>query len=694
MPMFELQTPDGRTFEVDAPDMNGAVQALQGFASVNERMAPAPAPQDVFSAAAEAAGWQGGPKTELPQDMGFTPAEKRAASFGLGAVEGVPIAGPLAMRAGDALAGADEETAAQRKRIADEYSGANLAGQVVGTVAPLAALGSTAIGARALGMTGKSLGGRALNSALSGMAINSADTAARGGDAGDIATSGALGLGFGAAIPMLGAGLKAGYNAIKGGAQRVSGSTTAADDMLARAFAQDKNVGKTLTAADEAVAKQGGAPVYNVDRGGPTVKALARDVANKVPTVWDNIDEVARARFRTQSDRLVNMFSKITGGELDDVAVRTELQRAARKVNKPAYEAAYSQPAARAMWDDQLQRMTSAPAFQEAIRDVERTSRNRAVLEGARAIKNPFVTAPDGTMTLPPGVRPTLEFWDHVKRNLDDLAKPTATRDKATAATYGGMARMLREHLDSLVPEYKAARQGAAAFFGADDAIEAGSKFFSGTRNLNEARKVISSLKPEERKAFAFGFASEAASKAKSLSDSRNALNAMFGSPEAREKLAMTFGKTQAAEIEAFVRVEDALDKTRLALSNSTTAKQLLQAIGVSIGPAGAGAVGGGVLGALATGDVGGAMKGAAAGALVGGSRRGFQRIMAGADEKILREVAEKLMSQDPKVIDALMKRVAASPAHREAVTALGAIAGSLARGGAVASGAALANQD
>lgn len=682
MPEYMLTAPDGRKFKVTAPSPEAAAEAFK-------KMTPA------------------APRGPDPRE-GIGQAERQGNAFAGSFIEGMPIIGaPLKAgldKAGagiasmiygvpydEALANIQEGT----KRNVEDNPGTALAGRVAGAVAPLGIAGMTATGARALGMTGPTLGGRVLNSALSGAAISGADTATRGGDMGDVATSAAIGGGIGGAIPALGAGLKAGYNAVKGGIQRATGSAGAADDMLARAFQADKAAGRVMSPADEAVAKQFGAPVYNVDRGGPTVKALARDVANKSPAAWEGLEDIASARFKTQSDRLVDVFGRITGGQLDDVAVKDTLRAAARKANAGAYGKAYANPRASAMWDDTLQNMTSSPAMQAAIRDVEKTSANRAVLEGGRAVKNPFTVGADGTLSMKPGVKPTLEFWDHVKRNLDALAEKAARQDgKTEAATYGGLARMLRDHLDAAVPEYRAARQGAAGFFQAEDAIEAGQKFFSGTRNLNEANKALAAMKPAERKAFAFGYAAEAAAKAKSLGDSRNALSAMFGSPEAREKLAMTFGKTQAAEIEAFVRVEDALDKTRKALGNSWTARNLMQAIGVGLGPTGIGAAGGGVLGALATGDVGGAAKGAVAGAVVGASRKGLQRVMAGADEKIMAEVAEKLLSQDPKVIDQLLRQVAGSRAHQQAVTALGSMAGALVRGGTVAIGASLAGQD
>lgn len=140
-----------------------------------------------------------------------------AMSFGRGVIEGIPIAGPMlsdARRGLDAnlkamVQGGDAGQYQDEFKTADEElraktGGARTAGNVTGSVAALAPLGATALGGRLLGTVG-TLPQRLIAGGASGSLLSGADTAARGGDAGDIGTSMAVGAGLGMVFPTLGA---------------------------------------------------------------------------------------------------------------------------------------------------------------------------------------------------------------------------------------------------------------------------------------------------------------------------------------------------------------------------------------------------------------------------------------------------------------------------------------------------------
>jgi hypothetical protein len=160
---------------------------------------------------------------------GISDLERGGNAAAAGFIDSIPIVGPSIKggldKAGAGLAsmiyGVSYDDALKNiqggvERNIEEHPTAHLAGSVAGTVAPYVAAGGIPVAARALGMSGPTLGGRVLNSALSGGAISAADTGARGGDTGDVLTSAAIGGGIGGAVPALGAALKAGYGAIKG----------------------------------------------------------------------------------------------------------------------------------------------------------------------------------------------------------------------------------------------------------------------------------------------------------------------------------------------------------------------------------------------------------------------------------------------------------------------------------------------
>src|SRR5262245_7372754 len=136
------------------------------------------------------------------------------------AVKGIPVAGAYANTlggylgavssafgvSGGAAGNAFSERAAANTAMREEmqkayeqaHPVASKAEQIIGGATSLGALGGTAAGARALGMTG-SLGARTLAGAASGGTIGAADAASRGGNPGE---AGLIGAGIGGAIPV------------------------------------------------------------------------------------------------------------------------------------------------------------------------------------------------------------------------------------------------------------------------------------------------------------------------------------------------------------------------------------------------------------------------------------------------------------------------------------------------------------
>lgn len=130
------------------------------------------------------------------------------------AVDSIPVVGPKLTEVGNQVdawfnnaLGFEEQTAADRAVInqneANRFPQAALAGQVVGTVAPLAAMGATQVGGQVLGVTGN-LGQRVLMGGISGGALSAADTIARGGTTEDARNLGLMGAGLGAGFPIAG----------------------------------------------------------------------------------------------------------------------------------------------------------------------------------------------------------------------------------------------------------------------------------------------------------------------------------------------------------------------------------------------------------------------------------------------------------------------------------------------------------
>lgn len=615
----------------------------------------------------------------------------KAGSFLTGALEGVPIAGPailgLTKRGAAGLASAIDgdsyadnlqrgQEASEGAKAAHPYT--NMAGQVTGNVGALVPLGATGIGARALGITGPNLLARAGASALSSGAISGADTLARGGDAADAMASGGIGVGIGGAIPLVGAGISAGAKAIGSKiaptVNALTNPTAEASRRLGMALTRDvdANPSMLMNQADEAAAAANNIPLVNADRGGETTRALARSVANQSPEARAVIENTASDRFGAQSQRAADFIGKLTNGRADDIAYQEAIEATARQVNKPAYRASYAAPQAQQLFTPRIQELMQSPSVRKAIDSVPKRSADRGAIDGFKELPNPFVKNSQGAYVLQRKadgsiVAPTLEFWDHVQRNLaSDISKAVRKGDKTRVGELTGLKNELLKELDTAVPAFKAARQGAAGFFGADNALEAGKKFANTPKLVPEAVKAFQTFKPAEKDAFATGYASELIDKIKASPDRSNVINSMFKTQAGRESMSLVFGPQKMREIEAYVRVEDIVDRLRGSMGNSTTARQLVE-LGIGAGAGGAAGFG-------LTGDWKGALLGAA-------GPRAVKFLGQRADAKVMEQIGKLLTSDNKSALRVAVQQAARNPAYMEAIENIGNLLAAPARG-------------
>jgi hypothetical protein len=523
-------------------------------------------------------------------------------------------------------------------------------GQVGGALAVpggAAAAGSKLARVGAGIVTGAGLGGLA----GAGEGEGAADTLSRG-----VVGAGVGGVLGGVAVPVIqGAGYVAGKvgEAFRPIGNLIRGATNV-DEQAARniaaARARDARSGNIngMSEAEVEAARAAGAPVINADVGGENVRALARSAANTSAEGRAALDHVISDRFATQKPRTA-AFLKRENDFPDTQAAIDKLEETARRTNRPAYAKAYSE--GQAIWDPGLEQISQAPVMQQAIRMAFVTGRNRAALDGFPPIKNPFVMNREtGLLELQPGSIPNLQFWDHVKRNLDKMGAEGQAFSKA-----------LRAHLDDIVPSYATAREGAARFFGAENALEAGAKFatMSGTDaiSIGAARKALSQLNPSERKLFETGFVANLIAKIEQLKDGQDIVKQIFNSEFARHQITLVLGEAKAARLEAHLQVERAMDRIRPAVQgNSSTARQLLEAgIAGATSPTALATAAGGIS-SYSSGNVG--PGDALLAGLTFAGRKGKLRI----DENVARRVAQMLASDNPGAINAATQVVARTP--------------------------------
>lgn len=420
------------------------------------------------------------------------------------------------------------------------------------------------------------------------------------------------------------------------------------------------------------------------DIGGQATRRLARTAANASPEADEALSGPINERYEDQGPRLANFLQGLFGNNLNAQAARDALAAKASATNSPAYAQAYAD-GANGVWTPGLENLVNSPNVQAAIKGATQTAANDAVLTGTPVVRNPFVLDANGNLTLAADAQgnraiPTLQFWDLVKRGLDDqIGSAFSGGQKATGAQLVQLKNQLLSNLDAAVPSYATARQGAFQMFGAQNALEAGENFLkmANTANTAQAKAALQAMTPAQRALFSQGLASQMAQTALNAPARRNVIG-MFNSPEVAERLQLGLGPQIANQVEAFLRRESAMDMLRTAVGgNSTTARQasdLEQA-------------GHGILG-IAKSAVSSPIAGAAAGATAGYHEHGFDPIeigkyaaagalagvmgkyFTGQNAKLMASIGEQLASPDPTAVNAAIKRIAQNPRAMNALRA------------------------
>lgn len=607
-------------------------------------------------------------RTRLQQDQASPLG--RVDAFMRGAASWVPGMDKLAA-AGDAAFGAGQgesfgeryDDNLMRQRAMDQADaalnpGSRFAGQAAG-------LGATAFVMPGVNAVKEGVRGAAtVNSALTG-GVYGALTGAVENDGGAAdkaaaaAQGGAIGGTLGAAAPAFVQGAEALARATGKLAGKVAAPFRAAASPDAEAARRINEVlardGVTDPAARLAELQSTGANAVIGDIGGETTRRLARSASNLSSEAGDALSGAVSDRFAGQGDRVVNILQGF--GPSSAGKTLEQLEQAARLANRPAYGRAYMQGGG-GLWNDTLEGLSQAPAVQDAIRSVLKTGANKTVAEGMPPIRNAFTTDAAGNLTLARQAdgsiaRPNLQFWDYVSRELRGKAGEAARAgNKDLASDYGNLRRMLLSELDSAVPAFKEARSGAARFFQAEDALEAGQKFVTARMANDEARKAVASMKPQERELFAEGFRSDLIAKIREIGDGRDIVKAVFGSPASRERVEIALGKSQAQQLQAALTVEQALLPLQAAVKGNSTTPQQIAALAM----AGAPAFVGGAAGFVQGRDTASTIAGAAVGAAL---KRGNSKI----NEGLAKRIGQMLASDDLKLIQNATKAAAKSPA-------------------------------
>lgn len=549
-----------------------------------------------------------------------------------------------------------------------------LAGQLTGGLAVPG--GAGAGGATLAARAGRGFGAGATQGGLYGLGSSEDFT-----NLPDVAKNTATGMAIGGAIGGVASPLVEGLGTA---ARRVAGSVRGivnpereATRRVAGALAEDTRLGGGVldqTAFREA--QGAGQPVVIGDLGRTTTQSLARSAADTSPAARAALEDVVQPRFEDQSQRIAAFLGGLGAG--NTTKTLENLQAAGRAANAPLYKKAFAEGES-GIWNEGLSNLMDAPAVQDAVRGAIKTGANRSVAEGFRPVKSPFSIGPDGMLAPkinPDGTQavPSLQFWDGVKRNLDDrIGSLLRAGEKSAAMDATELRSQLVGYLDRASPSYATARETAAKFLRArKNALETGKNFVAASGSNDSFRPAIAKMSTWERELFAHSFASELTENVLRVADSTDAVRRL-ASPRMRERIAMALGPGKADQFMGFLAVESAMNVLKRAVQgNSTTSRQLAE-LGLAGGSLGIDMLSSGRPGNLTAGVIGmiALRRGAAAGAgrinrsvsehvgkLLASDSPAAMKKLAGIASKS-NKVRDLLLSITPKAVSAIIPPVA-----------------------------------
>jgi hypothetical protein len=254
--------------------------------------------------------------------------------------------------------------------------------------------------------------------------------------------------------------------------------------------------------------------------------------------------------------------------------------RARKTAATPLYERAYAD-GDRAIWSPELERLTSAPFVQNAMRKAVSTWRNQAVADGYGAMNPGAMVDRGGRLAFMGGqipAFPNIQFWDYTKRMLDDQVS-TAIRagQNNKARTITSLLQSLRGDLDRQVPSYTAARDAWAGPSAYLDAIEDGKSLLSKNMTAEELRAQFAGMTDSEREAYRVGAVSAIRNQMMSNPAKMPDFTRTIRSDEMRRKLNEIMPTPQAAEnFQRALSYEiGSSEITAQSLGNSATARRL-----------------------------------------------------------------------------------------------------------------------
>ncbi|OQW38098.1 MAG: hypothetical protein A4E20_04810 [Nitrospira sp. SG-bin2] len=567
MATFEVQGPDGHTYEIEAPDQQSAMSAFKKMVSPPDfsQADAARATQDrnfqnltgieTVDSRLKTGGFNNDyireiPNTALDQARGALGNYVDAAMVGgadelLAGIESLPYLMP----GGSSFLDKYNINLGRLEQQRRDYNSANSAQATAATLAGFAGNPLNIVGGEFIA-AGKTAVPRAIRASGFGSAEGGV-YGALGTEGGydDRVLGGAIGLvGGGVAglagqpgMELLGFGARKGveggraiYNTLKNQAEAKANPGSQADKLLNRALLEDK---VTLAELQNRIANaQPGQGMVNL--GGENTVALGRQATVQKgegrTLAQDFFEEQAQGAPDRAADAVKGLSDRGYYGTVES------LDATRKALAKPLYDAAYAKPSMQ-VWSprvaDLMKRPSMKAAFAKAQRIAAEEGRNpkELGLDFNDAGDPMFLVGADKN-----GQIPSMQTLDYVKRALDDVVEGyrDKTSGKLVLDTEGRAINNTRAEFLGILkegnPEYKAALEAYAGPSHALDMLEVGRDIYGARGKPADVIRRFQGLSPQDQELARIGFVRNAIEDLGNVGDNGSVYLKLFGNSNKR----------------------------------------------------------------------------------------------------------------------------------------------------------------
>jgi hypothetical protein len=327
-------------------------------------------------------------------------------------------------------------------------------------------------------------------------------------------------------------------------ADRVPGhKSTKAESRVLRAL-ENEGLNPTEWAKLVTQAQRMGVPVNGLDMGGIEMRALGEQAMNPENPETRQLYRETVERQRGSRDRVVDQVNK--GLKPDDYFdTEKKLLEQMREGSGDAYRELYKQfPNLRS---EQLMQLMNTPSGAKAVKSATKSIRDKPGSTIGKADATGMVT------------RPSLEFLDQVKQDLDDLINAEETQGGAYKPTGKGrrmrsIRNALRDEMDALttdksgVSAYKTARDTHSGGLELRDALRFGREDFM-KLDPKEISEHIKDMNFSEKDALRTGVAQNLFEQIGKTGSRQNSAAKIVDTPDNVKRLQLLFDKPKEFEI-------------------------------------------------------------------------------------------------------------------------------------------------